>query len=123
MIRRPPRSTRTDTLFPYTTLFRSLARAVRGRIEGDPPDQYADHGLGVDSDALGAHRDVEATEIGRAHVCTPVTNAHLVCRLLLAKKHKSTHIFPLLIECIHDQLTKHIHIEAERDRNHEGYIA
>src|SRR3546814_5297005 len=31
MIRRPPRSTRTDTLFPYTTLFRSdrFARAVR----------------------------------------------------------------------------------------------
>src|SRR3546814_3420328 len=26
MIRRPPRSTRTDTLFPYTTLFRSCAR-------------------------------------------------------------------------------------------------
>src|SRR3546814_10064866 len=25
-------------------------------------------------------------EIGRAHVCTPVTNAHLVCRLLLEKK-------------------------------------
>src|SRR3546814_4918080 len=29
MIRRPPRSTRTDTLFPYTTLFRSLRRACR----------------------------------------------------------------------------------------------
>src|SRR3546814_15515428 len=28
MIRRPPRSTRTDTLFPYTTLFRSLGRAA-----------------------------------------------------------------------------------------------
>src|SRR3546814_19196878 len=28
MIRRPPRSTRTDTLFPYTTLFRSLARIL-----------------------------------------------------------------------------------------------
>src|SRR3546814_9411120 len=28
MIRRPPRSTRTDTLFPYTTLFRSHATAV-----------------------------------------------------------------------------------------------
>src|SRR3546814_1497141 len=27
MIRRPPRSTRTDTLFPYTTLFRSALRA------------------------------------------------------------------------------------------------
>src|SRR3546814_9593037 len=29
-------------------------------------------------------------QIGRAHVCTPVTNAHLVCRLLLEKKKKST---------------------------------
>src|SRR3546814_8487955 len=28
MIRRPPRSTRTDTLFPYTTLFRSLFRII-----------------------------------------------------------------------------------------------
>src|SRR3546814_12703872 len=28
MIRRPPRSTRTDTLFPYTTLFRSIVRVV-----------------------------------------------------------------------------------------------
>src|SRR3546814_1388637 len=45
MIRRPPRSTRTDTLFPYTTLFRSLrgniaahARedAVGGRVAIDP---------------------------------------------------------------------------------------
>src|SRR3546814_2052937 len=33
MIRRPPRSTRTDTLFPYTTLFRSLG-ANEGRGEG-----------------------------------------------------------------------------------------
>src|SRR3546814_5676785 len=28
MIRRPPRSTRTDTLFPYTTLFRSISTGV-----------------------------------------------------------------------------------------------
>src|SRR3546814_10654093 len=28
MIRRPPRSTRTDTLFPYTTLFRSTSSAI-----------------------------------------------------------------------------------------------
>src|SRR3546814_10027240 len=33
MIRRPPRSTRTDTLFPYTTLFRS-AESSRQRAEG-----------------------------------------------------------------------------------------
>src|SRR3546814_7214283 len=34
MIRRPPRSTRTDTLFPYTTLFRSLAAAEKLAAEG-----------------------------------------------------------------------------------------
>src|SRR3546814_7656299 len=36
MIRRPPRSTRTDTLFPYTTLFRSLALfpGARARSSG-----------------------------------------------------------------------------------------
>src|SRR3546814_3810142 len=33
MIRRPPRSTRTDTLFPYTTLFRSDAVDIRLRAE------------------------------------------------------------------------------------------
>src|SRR3546814_19186924 len=32
MIRRPPRSTRTDTLFPYTTLFRSVGKqSINGR--------------------------------------------------------------------------------------------
>src|SRR3546814_1435056 len=38
MIRRPPRSTRTDTLFPYTTLFRSLATMPMdcvGMMQGD----------------------------------------------------------------------------------------
>src|SRR3546814_12572534 len=34
MIRRPPRSTRTDTLFPYTTLFRSHAGIEGGRLPG-----------------------------------------------------------------------------------------
>src|SRR3546814_11257522 len=45
MIRRPPRSTRTDTLFPYTTLFRSwLVRInlAEGRIEGWPADMQAE---------------------------------------------------------------------------------
>src|SRR3546814_190843 len=35
MIRRPPRSTRTDTLFPYTTLFRSPAHAARSGSGAD----------------------------------------------------------------------------------------
>src|SRR3546814_2966796 len=36
MIRRPPRSTRTDTLFPYTTLFRSLLEARGVDVVGEP---------------------------------------------------------------------------------------
>src|SRR3546814_7886561 len=39
MIRRPPRSTRTDTLFPYTTLFRSPDRGS-GRAGGQHIAQY-----------------------------------------------------------------------------------
>src|SRR3546814_5695420 len=34
MIRRPPRSTRTDTLFPYTTLFRSRASGLERELPG-----------------------------------------------------------------------------------------
>src|SRR3546814_17762926 len=42
MIRRPPRSTRTDTLFPYTTLFRSAAaRAAVNRAEADAAIDWA----------------------------------------------------------------------------------
>src|SRR3546814_19217653 len=48
MIRRPPRSTRTDTLFPYTTLFRSRngcgTTRFQQRRSGDAPN------LGVGSD-------------------------------------------------------------------------
>src|SRR3546814_1599591 len=43
MIRRPPRSTRTDTLFPYTTLFRSHASSSgdRAYAEHDPQGRHA----------------------------------------------------------------------------------
>src|SRR3546814_9268185 len=34
MIRLPPRSTRTDTLFPYTSLFRSVSAAILGLADG-----------------------------------------------------------------------------------------
>src|SRR3546814_17940521 len=44
MIRRPPRSTRTDTLFPYTTLFRSNAKFVVVQEISNKPQtlDYAD---------------------------------------------------------------------------------
>src|SRR3546814_15550517 len=45
MIRRPPRSTRTDTLFPYTTLFRSLGAVPSGT--GSAGGVSATAGLGA----------------------------------------------------------------------------
>src|SRR3546814_17899683 len=39
MIRRPPRSTRTDTLFPYTTLFRSAVDRIGGRLQPRDADR------------------------------------------------------------------------------------
>src|SRR3546814_20079925 len=97
MIRRPPRSTRTDTLFPYTTLFRSAERALAGwRIEVrdfgkcDPPilgggdDGESERMLGRTLDASGepqkfallmagggdaaGHREIGSTA-GRERVC------------------------------------------------------
>src|SRR3546814_10118928 len=43
MIRRPPRSTRTDTLFPYTTLFRSAAVRPVDRQPAYPAIEHAGH--------------------------------------------------------------------------------
>src|SRR3546814_8050622 len=42
MIRRPPRSTRTDTLFPYSTLFRSSPPARRAPRHETLPDRSSD---------------------------------------------------------------------------------
>src|SRR3546814_1552524 len=49
MIRRPPRSTRTDTLFPYTTLFRSLRHR---RTPGTPADEAGLPGTSAPPPAL-----------------------------------------------------------------------
>src|SRR3546814_7335202 len=46
MIRRPPRSTRTDTLFPYTTLFRSSIRSGAGELGGRVQSLSAQHAGG-----------------------------------------------------------------------------
>src|SRR3546814_20463447 len=58
MIRPPPIATRTDTLFPYTTLFRSARDRPGDR--GGKPDQH-DERVGVDIAALQPPGDAAAT--------------------------------------------------------------
>src|SRR3546814_15611294 len=56
MVRRPPRSTRTYTLFPYTTLFRSVGQPRPGRVDDDGVVQPTDPGQVVrDQVAAAAH--------------------------------------------------------------------
>src|SRR3546814_14896186 len=66
MIRRPPRSTRTDTLFPYTTLFRSRKRTALRQAQGErksegPYEPHRDRSPGRVADDLlprpGAERE------------------------------------------------------------------
>src|SRR3546814_19699698 len=54
MIRRPPRSTRTDTLFPYTTLFRSVA-VVHVKALHPLDDHYGAGCLGAAAGAIASH--------------------------------------------------------------------
>src|SRR3546814_9869119 len=104
----PPSSTRTYTLFPYTTLFLSGLRgrrraglhALHGVGRGYAPDAVMSKSprgaawLAKPVSRLNpmradrAHRPAGTVQIGRAHVSTPVPNAHLVCRLLLEQKKK-----------------------------------
>src|SRR3546814_11632355 len=86
MIRRPPRSTRTDTLFPYTTLFRSLGlvgaalaqigqevfalraghqRAPGYSVEDHLHETVERHGLRHDADR--SRRDRKSTRLNSSH--------------------------------------------------------
>src|SRR3546814_9616326 len=72
MIRRPPRSTRTDTLFPYTTLFRSGCDVGEAEIGGQvdhlqAPRQRGDDVLGSAVRQAAEHR-VDAVPIGVVHL-------------------------------------------------------
>src|SRR5258708_24084106 len=73
MIRRPPRS----TLFPYTTLFRSITAIVNGNLHRISTDRLIDV-----AQSLGNRSEEHTSELQSPD--------HLVCRLLLEKKKRKT---------------------------------
>src|SRR3989442_4339240 len=83
MIRRPPRS----TLFPYTTLFRSLRHLVRrarvSQVVEQPP-----LGSPAEQQRIAQRRLLDRSE---EHTSELQSRPHIVCRLLLEKKKKQTH--------------------------------
>src|SRR3546814_6043793 len=115
MLRRPPRSTRTDTLFPYTTLFRAVANGKAPFVIRDESrlfDRRVVLGVFVAGNDLIIHAaqhviadivrlDISGDTLGKQFVqvragdrkstrLTPVTTAHLVCRLQLEKTKDNT---------------------------------
>src|SRR3546814_1344632 len=71
MIRRPPRSTRTDTLFPYATLFRAALQGVVSDQDRDTRRAAAEEARARLSQAI-ADRDLARINLERAEVRSPV---------------------------------------------------
>src|SRR3546814_12319410 len=106
MIRRPPRSTRTDTLFPYTTLFRSLqwqhvverlaARATRARRQFEHAQLVALAEAGEAQQRVVRVCDPEALDkvlfLGGRRNLAPTT---ALLRLVLVERH-GLHVNPML---------------------------
>src|SRR3546814_4549411 len=105
MIRRPPRSTRTDTLCPYATLFRSLGTYAQGRLAARrqlaPPAMNGAQ-TGLDDGRIGLVAGDDRSEkhtselqslmrISYAVFCLKQNKkANIVYSLTLEKKHKLT---------------------------------
>src|SRR5438046_8487937 len=91
MLRRPPRS----TLFPYTTLFRSLSWNSIGKpVWGFLMDRI-DHQIAVTEAARGS------AERSEEHTSELQSLTNLVCRLLLEKKKKKTNTIRIIINQHH----------------------
>src|SRR3712207_7638187 len=88
MIRRPPRS----TLFPYTTLFRSLHRALVARLAEH--EHELRHPVAHQRRGVQVLQDVDARS--EEHTSELQSRQYLVCRLLLEKKKNNFPSFPLI---------------------------
>src|SRR2546421_4516478 len=92
MIRRPPRS----TLFPYTTLFRSLSSRATAAQRSRKPSGGGGMGVRDDIGAKGLRRARHGIKLepnrSEEHTSELQSRSDLVCRLLLEKKKKKKQI-------------------------------
>src|SRR2546430_8380438 len=100
MIRRPPRS----TLFPYTTLFRSVLRDNLFGLELDPRcTQIAAFALALQAWKTGGYRQLPIPNRSEEHTSELQSQSNLVCRLLLEKKkQKRTAVHQATLPCLYE---------------------
>src|SRR3546814_5461048 len=87
MIRRPPRSTRTDTLFPYTTLFRSHDERA-GQCIGEIARRIDQPLRSAEKDAIGQDQNDERSEEHTSELQSLMRISYAV--FCLKKKKKTT---------------------------------
>src|SRR3712207_7819551 len=97
MIRRPPRS----TLFPYTTLFRSVAEVLQDEETG--VEILPENARGAEAERaqgpVHGHKGMDGfRQAGRSeeHTSELQSRQYLVCRLLLEKKKQTSRVFHLM---------------------------
>src|SRR3546814_16740572 len=96
MIRRPPRSTRTDTLFPYTTLFRSLCRPAPHTFLIGPRVRHLVVGLGSGDGRTAM--TVAAILAGKGHEVVTVTADHSVAEALAVLADRRIGAVPVMAD-------------------------
>jgi hypothetical protein len=91
MIRRPPRSTQPTTLFPYTTLFRSIARAETERLLG-----------GLDTSGVEVTVDVRAGQAAKV-----ILEASKESFLLVLASRSFDHLVPMSTTDVTERVVRH----------------
>src|SRR3546814_7342672 len=89
MIRRPPRSTRTDTLFPYTTLFRSSTERATNRAPEPSANAAALTGFSIEPHGVDGER-VPARERSEEHTSELQSLMRISYAVFCLKKKKHT---------------------------------
>src|SRR3546814_8202492 len=98
MIRRPPRSTRTDTLFPYTTLFRSAETPRKPQHGSRHAGNIQPQGDAIDqdeSDIIGLQSEKTARGYGeqRSRKCSGNSSGYIQGQ---AEGIKTSQVFPII---------------------------
>src|SRR3546814_10792221 len=116
MIRRPPRSTRTDTLFPYTTLFRSVQKPSPMRSQRAAVNQL----IGLIQLAEPSVENMPTSARSEEHTSELQSLMRSSYAVFCLKKKTTTTSTPLISNCITTKLNA-VH-NAKHSKTHDAKL-